>query len=168
MKNVLATGILLGAVAVAGAFAPATRADTPSWMREAASAPLPAHDEKTDAVMLYSEEVISVQPNGKIKNLRRHVFKILRPDGKGYGLVLARFDPETKITIMRGWCIPAQGKDYEVKEKDAIETAQTDVENGALATDFRMKYLRIPASDPGNIVGYEIEQEERPYVFEAK
>jgi len=168
VKNTLATGALLGAAAVAGAFAPATRADTPSWMREAATAPLPAHDEKTDAVMLYSEEVISVQPNGKIRSLRRHAFKILRPDGKAYGLLLARFDQETKITSMRGWCIPAQGKDYEVKEKDAIETAQTDVENGALATDSRMKYLRIPASEPGNIVGYEIEQEERPYVFEAK
>ena len=33
----------------------------------------------------------------------------------------ANFDADTRITAMHGWCIPAQGKDYEVKEKDALE-----------------------------------------------
>src|SRR5713226_5515703 len=73
----------------------------------AAAAPLPAHDEKTDAVLLYAEDVTTVQQNGKIKNLRRRVFKILRPDGRWYGWVHAYFDSETKITGMRGWCIPS-------------------------------------------------------------
>jgi len=36
---------------------------------------LPAHDEKTDAVLIYAEDVTTVQPNGKIKNLRRRVSK---------------------------------------------------------------------------------------------
>ena len=42
-------------------------ADAPAWMHALVSAPLPKHDEKTDAVLLYSEEILSVQPNGKIK-----------------------------------------------------------------------------------------------------
>ena len=33
-------------------------------------------------------------------------------------------------------------------------------------SDLRAKLLQIPAAEPGNIVGYEIEQEDRPYVLQ--
>src|SRR5580693_7234453 len=105
-------------------------ADAPQWMHAVVNAPLPAHDEKTNAVLLYSEDVLSVQSNGKIKKLERRVYKILRPDGREYGVVRADFDAESKINNMHGWCIPSQGKDYEVKVKDAIETALLGVQNG--------------------------------------
>ncbi len=167
MKRALAIAGFFSTAAMCLTFAPALRADAPAWMHNAATAPLPVHDEKTEAALLYSEDIATVQPNGKIKTLKRRVFKILRPDGRWYGVATAYFDAETRITAMRGWCIPASGKDYEVKEKDAIESAPPDVENGELASDFRMKFLKIPASDPGNVVGYEVEQEGRPYVFET-
>jgi transglutaminase-like putative cysteine protease len=139
--------------------------DAPRWMHSLVNAPLPTHDDKTDAVLLYSEYILTIQPNGKIKGLERGAYKILRVGGKKYGLVLADFDADTRVTAMHGWCIPAQGKDYEVKEKDAIEAA-LGVENGELVTDVRSKILQIPAADIGNIVGYEVEQELRPYVLQ--
>src|SRR5712692_6919886 len=146
---------------------PAARCgDAPQWMHAVANAALPAHDEKTNAVLLYSEDVLSVQSNGKIKKVERRVYKILRPDGRQYGTFRADFDAETKINNMHGWCVPSQGKDYEVKEKDAIETALLGVQNGELMTDLKSKILTIPAADPGNVVGYEIEQELRPYVMQ--
>jgi hypothetical protein len=135
-------------------------------MHALVSAPVPKVDEKTEAVLLYSETVLNVQANGKIKSMERRAYKILRPGGKGYGTVRADFDSETRITSMHGWCIPAQGKDYEVKDKDAVETALFGVMNGELVSDMRTKLLQIPASDPGNIVGYEIEHEDRPYVLQ--
>jgi len=146
---------------------PAARcADAPQWMHAAANAALPEHDEKTNAVLLYSEDTLSVQSNGKIKKVERRVYKILRPDGRQYGTFRADFDAETKINNIHGWCIPSQGKDYEVREKEAIETALWGVQNGELMTDLKSKILTIPAADPGNIVGYEIEQELRPYVMQ--
>ena len=140
--------------------------DAPGWMHSLAGVPLPAHDEKTDAVLLYSENVLTVQTNGKIKTVERRAYKILRPGGKQYGMIRVDFDTETRITTMHGWCIPAQGKDYEVKDKDAMETSLFGVSNGELASDVRTKLLQIPAADPGNIVGYELEHEDRPYVLE--
>ena len=107
-----------------------------------------------------------MQSNGKIKQTVRKAFRILRPGGKGYGMVHANFDSESKVDSMHGWCIPASGKDYEVKDKDALETSLFGVQNGELVTDLKTKILEIPASDPGNIVGYEIEQEVRPYVMQ--
>ena len=141
-------------------------ADAPAWMHALVNAPLPPHDERTDAVLLYSENILNVQENGKIKTIERRAYKILRPDGREHGMVLASFDAETRITSIRGWCIPAQGKDYEVKDKDVVETALFGVSNGELATDVRTKVLKIPAADPGNIIGYEIEHEDRPYILQ--
>src|SRR5277367_560006 len=150
---------------VAGA--PALRAnDAPAWMHAAVNASIPAHDDKTDAVVLYAEDILTVQPNGKLKHTERRVYKILRPGGKEYGTVLANFDAETRVVAMHAWCIPAQGKDYEVKDKDAIETALAGIQEGELASDFRTKILVIPASEPGNVVGYELEQELRPYILQ--
>jgi len=153
-------------VCCAGAYTPAASADAPAWMHALVGAPIPAHDEKTDAVLLYSEDILTVQPNGKIKSLERRAYKILRPDGKDVGWVRLSYDAETKITSIHGWCIPASGKDYEVKEKDSAETALFGVANGELVSDVRTKILQIPAADPGNIVGYEFEREKRPYVLQ--
>jgi len=145
---------------------PASANDAPGWMHALVNVPLPAHDDKTDAVMLYSEYIFTVQPNGKIKRMERAAYKILRVGGKTYGVVTADFDADTRITAMRGWCIPAQGKDYEVKEKDALERS-LNIAGGELS-DVRLKILQIPAADVGNIVGYEVEQEVRPYVLQEE
>jgi hypothetical protein len=149
--------------------APVSRAgDAPFWMHALTSVPLPDHDDKTDAVLLYSEDIVTVQGNGKIRHLTRRAYKILRVGGKDRGTAVAYVDAETKTLSMKGWCIPAQGKEYEVKEKDAIESSLPGVANGELVSDIRAKILQIPASDPGSIVGYEYEQEERLYILQEE
>jgi hypothetical protein len=142
----------------------ASGADAPAWMHAVVNAPLPTHDEKTNAVVLYSEDIVSVQPDGRMKRTERRVYKILRPDGRKLGLVHANFTAENKINSMKGWCIPAQGKIYEVKDKDVVETALLGAMNGDLMSDLKTKLLAIPAPDPGNVVGYEIEQDMNQYV----
>ncbi len=140
--------------------------DAPAWMHAAASAPLPAHDEKTDAVLLYSEENVTVQSADKIRTHVRMAYKILRPGGRDYGLAIVPFDAHSKVNSLRGWCIPAQGKDYEVKDKEAIEAAMPKIEGADLITDLKVKALQIPAADVGNVVGYEYEKEEQPLVLQ--
>ena len=154
------------AICTLAASQPSSCGDAPQWMHALVNVPVPSHDEKTDAVLLYSEDTLIVQGNGKIKNTKRRVYKILRPGGKRFGTVRADFDSETKINSIHGWCIPAQGKDYEIKDKDAIETALFGVQDGELMSDLKTKLLTIPAADLGNIVGYEIDQEVRPYVLQ--
>jgi transglutaminase-like putative cysteine protease len=142
----------------------ATAADAPAWMHAAANAPLPAYDSKTNAVLLYSEDVTTVTPDGKMKGIERRVYKILRPEGREYAAVHAYVRQDTHVGSMRGWCIPKSGKDYEVKDKDAIE--KTVEGYGELVTDLRVRILPIPAAEPGNIVGYEIQYNDRPYVLD--
>jgi hypothetical protein len=135
-------------------------ADAPPWMHALVNAPLPAHDEKTDAVLLYSETNVTVISADKMRTQVRQAYKILRPNGRQHGNVGVPFDSQTKINSLRGWCIPAQGKDYEVKEKDAVEGAASP--EFVLISDAKVKMLQIPAPEVGNIVGYEYETEERP------
>src|SRR3954471_2598135 len=149
-----------GLAACACAHVPAAwAASAPEWMRAQLSAPVPAHDEETDAVLLYSETELTVQATGKMKRLERRVYKILRANGESYGVVAKDFTPQNRVTSMQGWSIPAQGKDFQVKERDALETAITNIDGAELISDVRRKLMRIPASIPGSIIGYEVEQE---------
>jgi len=158
LGSVMATLSLLGArLACAG--------DAPSWIHAQAGATLPAHDDKTNAVVLYAETIITVQANGRIKRLYREAAKILRPDGEGRGVVRVYFDSQSRITNLHAWCVPVSGKDYEVKDKDAVESAIIGVDGSELISDLRTKTLRIPAATAGSVVGYEFEQELRPYVM---
>ena len=141
--------------------------DAPQWMHAQASASLPSYDDKTDAVLLYSETDITVISTEKIRTTVREAYKILRPDGRHYGTVAVYFNPQRKIKSLHGWCIPAQGKDYEIKDKDAIEVAP-DLDGGELINDVRFRVLHIPAPDPGNIIGYEYEVEEQPFFLQSE
>jgi uncharacterized protein DUF3857/transglutaminase superfamily protein len=136
--------------------------DAPQWMHALVGVTLPSYDEKTDAVMLYSDTNVTVLSVDKIRTHVREAYKILRPEGREHGTVYVHFNPRRKITNLHAWCIPAQGKDYEVKEKDATDIA-APIEGGYLIEDTRYRVLRIPAPDVGNIVGYEYEVEEQPF-----
>ena len=143
----------------------AASGDAPPWMHALVGITLPSYDEKTDAVLLYSETNVTVLSEDKIRKHVREAYKILRPEGREHGTVGVYFNPTRKISSLHGWCIPAQGKDYEVKEKDAIDVA-APAEGGYLIEDTKYRLLRIPAPDPGNIVGYEYEAEEQPFFLQ--
>jgi hypothetical protein len=156
---------LLG-VAILVCVPPALAGDAPQWMHGLVNAPLPTYDEKTDAVLLYSETNVSVLSADKIRTHVREAYKIVRPEGRHYGTVLVFFNSHKKVTSLHGWCIPAQGKDFEVKDKDAAEVSLPNIQGSELITDVKAKVLHIPAPDPGNVIGYEYEVEEQPFVLQ--
>jgi Domain of Unknown Function with PDB structure (DUF3857)/Transglutaminase-like superfamily len=147
---------------ITGIASPAAAGDAPQWMHSLTGITLPSYDEKTNAVLLYSDTNVTVLSVDKIKTHVREAYKILRPEGRQYGTVSVEFNRTRKISSLHGWCVPAQGKEYEVKDKDAIDVA-APIEGGELLSDVRYRVLRIPAPDPGNIVGYEYEVEEQPF-----
>jgi hypothetical protein len=162
IRSALLTGICL-----AGSASLTVAGDAPQWMHALVNAQLPAHDEKTNAVLLYSERNVTVQSADKIKTVVRRAYKILRPDGRDYGIAVVPFNsPSEKVTGFHGWCIPAQGKDYEVKDKEALEISDPKVDGSELISDVKQKLIKIPAADPGNIVGYEYAIEAEPLVLQ--
>ncbi|HEX7285288.1 MAG TPA: DUF3857 and transglutaminase domain-containing protein [Candidatus Angelobacter sp.] len=160
------TAALFLFVSVLGFSLPAAAGDAPQWMHALVNAPVPAHDEKTDAVLMYSETVVNVISTDKIKTTVREAYKILRPGGREHGTVFVPLNSNKKVTSLHGWSIPAQGKDFEVKDKEALEVAPPMISGAELIDDLKVRLVRIPAPEPGNIVGYEYEVEERPLVLQ--
>jgi len=141
----------------------AAHSQAPEWMHALASVPLPSHDEKTDAVLLYAEENLTVLSADKFRTEVRRAYKILRPEGRDYGTLAIPFDSlNEKVTSIHAWCIPTGGKDYEVTDKDAAEVSPLKGEDASLITDARAKVVQIPAPEPGNIIGYEYVVEQHP------
>ncbi len=163
------TQFLVVPVVCVAAFTPifAAKNQAPDWMHALTSVPVPAHDEKTSAVVLYYDENLTVLSAEKFRTTVRAAYKILRPEGRDYGVVAVPYNSmNDKVTSIRAWCIPAAGKDYEVTDKDAVEVSPLKGESDILITDARAKGLQIPAADPGNIVGYEYVLESRPMVLQ--
>ena len=154
-------GLLVAAALLV--WAPQAPARVPDWLRALARTSLPDYPGETAAVMLLNEQITTVSGKGEIKTRYRIAYKILRPEGSGYGLVRVYFDNETRLTYLKAWSLPAGEKAYEVKEKEAVETSPF---SGVLFEDRRLKWLQIPASHPGNVVGYEYEQKRRPWILQ--
>jgi transglutaminase-like putative cysteine protease len=138
-------------------------ASVPDWLRDAARTELGKYPDDTNAIVLLDEQVTTISDSGEIRTLYRRAYKILRPEGRKHGTVAVYFDSETSLNHLKAWSLPADGTEYEVKDKEAIETGASEE---ALYRDTRCKLLEIPAADPGNVIGYEYEQRRRPSILQ--
>jgi hypothetical protein len=136
----------------------------PDWLRAAAQQRLPEYDKDTVAVILLDETQTTVHDNGEIDTLHRGAIRLLRPDARlEYGGKAVPFDKETKVSYLKAWTIEANGHEIAVGEKEVTEYGfLADIEY----TDVRVKALQFPEANPGNVVGYEYVQRDRPFVFE--
>ena len=141
-------------------------ADTaPEWLRAAAHQTLPDYPKDTIGVVLLDEEQTTVKDNGDIETRHRLAYKLLRPEARDkYGYAVVQFNNETKVSFFKAWTITADGKEMELKEKDAAEYSLTSFE---VFSDARAKVIKCSAADPGSIVGYEYVQKNRPFAFES-
>ncbi len=136
----------------------------PAWLRTAATAPVQTYASGVSAVVLLDERSMVVKDSGDITTLHRRAYRILRPQGRTYGKLVVMFDKDTRITGLGGWSIAPQGRELEVKAKDAVETGYS---SETLYDDTRRSVLTIPAAEPGNVIGYEYEQKERPQMLQS-
>src|ERR1700691_413311 len=56
--------------------------DAPQWMHALVGWSFPAYDEKTSAVLLYSDTNATVLSADKVRTRVREAYKILRPEGR--------------------------------------------------------------------------------------
>jgi len=137
--------------------ASASKDSVPDWVRAAAQQTVPKYSAETNAVVLLDETTLTVSPDGKAVEHRRHVLKILRPAGREDGFVNVWFDKDSKLLSMHVWSIGPDGHEYEVKDKEMAE-GSPEGEGGNLFIDVRYRTANPPGRDPGGIVAYETEQ----------
>jgi transglutaminase-like putative cysteine protease len=136
----------------------------PDWLRTLAHEKLPDYPDNPIAVQLLDEYQTTVLDNGEIDTRHRIAYKLLRPEARDeYGAAGVPFDNETRITSFNAWTISADGHEYALKDKDSLETSMTTYE---VFSDIKAKFLKFTDANPGNVVGYEYIQKQRPFIFE--
>ena len=93
----------------------------PDWVRTAAKTPLPVFPGAPKAVVLLDETTYVVGGDGRAVEHVRHVVKILRPQGRDYGVPLVWFDKDSKILSMHVWSIDPAGHEYSLKDDEIKE-----------------------------------------------
>ena len=124
---------------------------------------LPSYDEKTDAVLLYSETNVTVLSADKIRTHVREAYKILRPEGRERGTVDVYFNPRPE-NHKSAWLVHPGARQRLRGEGEGRDRCCCAGRGWRIcSTDTKYRVLRIPAPDVGNIVGYEYEVEEQPF-----
>jgi hypothetical protein len=127
----------------------------PQWLQEAAKLSTPSYDIKdVSAVVLRSEESVTVESDGTVTTTVRFAVRILVREGRREAVARAVYETDTeKVRDIKAWLIRRSGpsKDYGKKETVDLSLVDNDLYNEA-----RMKL--ISATDEaaeGDIFGYE-------------
>jgi transglutaminase-like putative cysteine protease len=137
----------------------------PAWLTDAVNQTLPTYPAATRAVVLLDQTDYDVSPNGAAVEHRRHVVKILRPNGRDRGIVRLSFDEDTKIRSFKVWSIGPDGHTYALKDSDMVDRGYGN--EGPLYVADKYREAVPPGRDPGGIVAYEYTQDVRPHVTET-
>ena len=135
----------------------------PDWLQAVARVPVENYPSGTAGVELLNETVITVNDSGEVRTLHRRAYKILTSAGRHLASAAIHFDSETTIAGLRGWNITPGGEEYQVSDRDAVESSAFA---GQLYADNRLKIIRVPAAAPGSICAFEYEQRERRSVLQ--
>jgi len=146
------------------AFCGAAQAETPLWLRNLARQPAKPYADDVNAVVLLDDHVTLVKDNGDLVRRGRRVVRILRPEGRDQSAIYyVPYNGDSKVNYLRGWSITSKGQEFETKPGDVTEH---NVSTYEVYSDAKIKAVRVPGADVGTVVGFEFEQEVRPYVLQ--
>jgi hypothetical protein len=134
--------------------------EAPPWLREAASASVPAYDKEIPAVVLLDEQKISVDEDGRVTTVERYAVRILTQEGRsaahGYCLYLTN---SGKVRDFKAWLIRPAGTVKRYGGDQVIDMAITD---NSVYDEARAKRISgIDEATEGAVFGYEYVLEDR-------
>lgn len=160
---------VLWAVAAAALFA---ADEMPQWAREAAARTAPSYPAKTPAVVLFQEETLTVDAEGRRVMTERAVIRKLTA-GRMDLRASRAFNVKTgRIRDIRAWALSPAGKETRYGKDRVLEGA---LDSGSVYDEARLK--SIAAGDDwqtGGVFAYEIVEEEKtvftqyPYSFQSR
>jgi transglutaminase-like putative cysteine protease len=124
----------------------------PDWMRQAASQSLPTYPADTNAVVLIDNTENVVTGATEYIEHHRRVVKILRKEGRDQGELSVYLAHQQKLISVHAWSIDSANHEYELKDKDFLETSPYSEE---LYADFHFRSAKAPAAQPGSVIGFE-------------
>jgi hypothetical protein len=146
----------LSSISIAGARGD----DAPAWLRQAASANVPAYGKDVSAVVLHDESRKTVEEDGRIRTTDYFAVRLLTREGRSEAVARASYSTDSeKLKEMRAWLIRPNGEVKSYGKKETLDAALVDND---VYNEVRMKVIAArDDADAGCVFGYEIVTEER-------
>jgi hypothetical protein len=141
--------------------APAARAatpDAPDWVRQAASKVVPSYPAKVSSVVLFQEEAVTVDPDGRRVMRERGAIRILQPNGNHLTAYRTYDTKNGRIRDFQGWLVEPAGKTRPYPKGSILDVA---VSRDYVYDDTRAKALECGSAQPGSVFAWEITEEEK-------
>ncbi|HEU0120976.1 MAG TPA: transglutaminase domain-containing protein, partial [Bryobacteraceae bacterium] len=133
--------------------------ELPGWVRVAAALQVPSYSPKTPAVVLFQEEILVVEADGRRVMTERGVIRKLSPGHVSLSASRAYNSKSGRIRDFRAWVLSPAGKETRYGKERIIETSAAD--------QNEYSETRIKAVSPGEdwqqngVFAYEIVEEEQ-------
>jgi len=132
----------------------ASASSFPDWVQQAASTQV-SNAGSAKAIVLLSDDLLTIQSDGQARLRHREVIKLLRPQGREYAELGEWSGGGRKLLSFHAWSIGPDGHQYTVKDDQIREEGAEG--GGLLYVDDRFKVVTPPGADPGGVVAYESE-----------
>ena len=129
--------------------------ETPSWVTEVATRPLPPYSGKVPVAVLLDEQKVTIDPSGMMDTITRHAVKILTHDGKRQAQVVEDYEKGGRqVKELHAWLV-APGGFVKTYDKGSIE--DLGEYSDELYSDIRMRRIKADNAEIGAVFVYESE-----------
>jgi transglutaminase-like putative cysteine protease len=144
---------------LAPAFGPAYAADdVPAWIKEAAAFAVPGYPAKVTSVVLFREETVTVEADGKRVMHERGAIKVLQPNGDRIEAYRTYNNKNGRIRDFQGWLVPPTGRPVPYAKNRIVDVA---LSKNYVYDEARAKVLECGIAPPGSIFAWEVTEEEK-------
>jgi len=143
----------------------ANASDAPEWLKQAAKTPVPGYDKEVDAVVLFHEESVALDANGRLVTVERRAVKILQKEGRSDALARAFYLSKfSQVKNLEAWLIAPGGSVTEFGKKETVDLI-SDPDD--IYDEGRMKTINASGmADVGYVFGYTSTTEDRPLFYQ--
>lgn len=139
----------------------------PSWLQQAVVAKPPAYEKDVKAVVLYKDQHVTLDSNGRLLTVENYAVKVLTREGRreaaGVAFYLSNF---SQVTNMQAWLIAPGGTVKGYGKKEIIDRI-SDTDD--IYDEGRIKIIDASSdADVGYIFGYTVTTEDRPLFYQDK
>src|SRR5688572_3676552 len=149
------------------AFANAFAGDrAPGWLEQAAAIRPPTYEKDVNAVVLRTEEHVTLDEAGRLITVERYAVRILTREGRGYAAAVAYYLSKfSQVRDMEAWLIAPNGTVRSFGKKETIDRI-SDTDD--IYDEGRLKIIDATSeSDVGYVFGYTVTTEDRPLFYQA-
>ncbi len=140
-------------------------AQSPAWVRQAITAPVPSYEKDVPAVVLHDEQAVTLGSDGKLVTTENRAVRLLNNEGRSFAVARAYYLVSSgKVKSIEAWLIRggAQAKEYDKKSVLDVISDTDDVYN-----EGRLKVIDgTRDAQAGDIFAYSIVSEDPPLFYQ--